>query len=143
MMVLDTNVLSELVKLAPDAAVLAFIRRQPAETLFTAAICEAEIRYGIARLPPGRRRDSLTARVTIFLETGFHGQILAFDSECAAQYGPFRHRREAAGHPVATPDAMIAATALAYGASAIVTRNRRDFDGSGMNVIDPWQGLPY
>ncbi len=138
MILLDTNVLSELMRPAIDPAVAAFIAAQPGEDLFTASLCEAEIRYGIARLPSGRRRDGLAAAFRSFIVTGFAGRILAFDSACAEGYATIRTRREAAGLPVSLPDALIAGTALAHGAT-VATRNVADFAGCGVAVIDPWE----
>jgi predicted nucleic acid-binding protein len=134
---LDTNVISELVKPAPDRAVVEFLRREAAETLFTAAVCEAEIHYGLARMPAGRRRDELTDRIAGFRMAAFPGRILPFDGACAAHYGEIRAAREAAGKPIAVEDAMIAATARAYGA-VVATRNVTDFADCGIHVIDPW-----
>ena len=96
MILLDTNVISELVKPAPDPAVTAYVNSLPPETVFTAAICVAEIRYGLARMPAGQRRDGLIMRMTTFLALGFQDQILPFDHVCAALYGEIRHAREAA-----------------------------------------------
>ena len=138
MNLLDTNVISELVKAEPDGAVLAYVAGLARETVFTAAVCEAEIRYGLARMTPGRKRDDLIARITVFFDTGFRDQILPFDRLCAALYGEIRHAREAAGRPIAVEDAMIAATARAYGAHAIATRNLKDFADCGVSLIDPW-----
>jgi len=137
---LDTNVLSELVRPEPDPAVLAYIGSLSPETVFTAAICEAEIRYGLARMPPGRKRDDLIGRVDIFFDSGFQNQILPFDRFCAALYGEIRGTREAVGKPIALEDAMIAATARAYGAEAIATRNLKDFADCGVNIVNPWTG---
>lgn len=138
MILLDTNVISELIRPAPTAAVTACLLRQDPAALFTTAICEAELRYGLARLPAGRRRDDLTARVADFLAAGFKGQILPFDSICAAHYGDLRASREATGRPITVEDAMIAAIARAHGA-ALATRNGRDFADCGIAVIDPWE----
>jgi predicted nucleic acid-binding protein len=88
---LDTNVISELVKPQPNQTVVAYVAGLAPETVFTAAICEAEIRYGLARPAPGRRRDGLIARMTTFFETGFPDQVLRFDRACAAVYGEIRH----------------------------------------------------
>ena len=93
------------------------------EVVFTAAACEAEIRYGLARMPAGRKRDDLIARIEIFLDAGFQDQILQFDRLCAALYGDIRHDRAAAGKPIAVENSMIAATARAYGAHAIATQS--------------------
>jgi toxin FitB len=107
---LDTNVISELVRPFPDPAVVSFVRRQAPDEVFTAAICEAEIHYGLARLPPGRRRDDLTARIRDLFAAGFSARVLPFDSACAALYGEIRADREAAGKPITVEDGMIAAT---------------------------------
>ena len=138
MILLDTNVISELVKPHPNPAVVAYVAGPAPETVFTAAICEAEIRYGPARMPPGRKRDDLIARMTTFFETGFPDQVLRFDRACAAVYGEIRHAREAAGQPITVQDAMIAATARACGVQAIATRNTKDFANCGVALIDPW-----
>jgi len=134
---LDTNVISELIRRQPDPTVAAFLRRQPPQTLFTAAVCEAEIRYGLARMPAGRRRNDLAGRVTVFLATAFAGRIVAFDTAAAALYGTIRAAREAADSPITVQDAMIAATARAYGLS-VATRNGDDFSGCGVRVVNPW-----
>lgn len=139
MILLDTNVISELVRAEPDPRVLAYVERLAPEAVFTAAVCEAEIRYGLARKPSGRKRDELMARIATFFDTGFQGQILPFDGPCAALYGEIRHGREAVGKPISVEDAMIAATARAFGAQVIVTRNIKDFEGCGVPLIDPWQ----
>ncbi len=139
MILLDTNVISELVRAEPNPAVLAYIDGLAPETIFTASVCEAEIRYGLARMADGRRRDELIARIDRFFEKGFPNQVLAFDRLCAAAYGEVRHTREAAGKPITVEDAMIAATALAYGVQGIATRNTKDFVDCGVTLIDPWQ----
>lgn len=138
MILLDTNVLSELMRPAINPQVAAFLAAQPGEELFTASLCEAEIRYGIARLPGGRRRDGLDAAFRRLIVIGFASRTLPFDSTCAEGYATVRTRREAAGLPVSIPDALIAGTALAHGAT-VATRNVADFAGCGVAVIDPWQ----
>ena len=138
MILLDTNVISELVKTEPDRAVVSYVDGLAPEVVFTAAVCEAEIRYGLARMAHGRRRDGLIVRIATFFEIGFPDQILRFDSGCAAIYGDIRHAREAAGKPITVEDAMIAATARAYGVRAIATRNTKDFMDCGVTLIDPW-----
>ncbi len=137
MILLDTNVISELVKPSPDPAVAAFLRRAVPETVFAAAVCEAEIHYGLARLPAGRRRNDLIDRVTAFFTQAFRDRTLTFDSASAAIYGELRAAREAAGKPILVEDAMIAATARAYGA-VVVTRNVADFVGCGVEIVNPW-----
>jgi predicted nucleic acid-binding protein len=138
MILVDTNVISELMKAAPNPAAAAYMDGLPPDSVFTAAVCEAEIRYGLARMPRGRKRDELITRVDMFFETCFQDQVLRFDRACAALYGEIRHAREAAGRPIMIEDAMIAATARAYGVQAIATRNTKDFVDCGMTLIDPW-----
>ncbi|MEA2773014.1 MAG: toxin FitB [Acetobacteraceae bacterium] len=138
MILVDTNVISELVKPAPNPAVVAYLDGLAPEAVFTAAVCEAEIRYGLARMPVGRRRDELITRITTFFDAGFQDQVLPFDRACAALYGEIRHTRQAAGKPITVEDAMIAATARAYGVQAIVTRNTKDFEDCGVKLIDAW-----
>jgi toxin FitB len=138
MILLDTNVLSELTRPAIAPSVRACLAAHPAEELFTASLCEAEIRYGIGRLPAGHRRDGLEAAFRMLLADGFAGWVLAFDSACAAGYAAIRIRREIAGLPVSIPDALIAGTALAHGAT-IATRNVSDFAQCGIALIDPWE----
>jgi predicted nucleic acid-binding protein len=138
MILLDTNVISELVKAAPNRAVIAYVAGLAPEAVFTAAVCEAEIRYGLARMADGRKREQLTTRMAEFFDTGFADQVLQFDRACAAVYGEIRYGREAAGKPITVEDAMIAATARAYGVRAIATRNTKDFADCGVTLIDPW-----
>lgn len=137
MILLDTNVISELVRPLPDRAVTEFLRREAPETLFTAALCEAEIHHGLARMPSGRGRDELAERIASFRSAAFPGRVLPFDSVCATPYGEIRASREAAGKPIAVEDAMIAATAHADGAM-VATRNVTDFADCGIGVINPW-----
>ncbi len=137
MILLDTNVVSELTRSQPNPAVLAYLRRQPQAMLFTSSVCEAEIRYGLARMPAGRRRNELAGRAMVFF-SGFAARILAFDSAAAGLYGPIRTRREAVGRPISVADAMIAATARTY-SLAIATRDSGDFAGCGIRVVDPWR----
>jgi predicted nucleic acid-binding protein len=134
MILLDTDVISELIKAEPHQAVLDYVGSLAPDMIFTAAVCEAEIRYGLARMPPGRKRDDLTARITTFFEAGFENQVLPF----ALFYGEIRNAREASGKPVTIEDAMIAATARAYGVPMIATRNTKDFSNCGVTLINPW-----
>ena len=138
MLLIDTNVISELMKAVPDPAVSACFDDLASDTVFTAAICEAEIRYGLARMPRGRKRDELIRRMETFFDTGLQDQVLPFDRACASRYGEIRHAREAAGKPITIADAMIAATALAYGVAAVLTRNTKDFEDCGVALVNPW-----
>jgi toxin FitB len=134
---LDTNVISELMRPSPAPAVIAFLRAQTLADVFTSSVCEAEIRYGIARRPAGRRRDELDAAFAAFMAEGFGDRVIGFDRACAAGYASARTAREAIGQPVTIPDVLIAGTALAYGAT-MATRNVGDFAHCGVAVINPW-----
>jgi predicted nucleic acid-binding protein len=133
---LDTNVISELVRPAPDPAVVGFLRQQVPDSVYTAAVCVAEIQYGLARMPVGRRRDDLTARMTTLVAIAFQNEVLPFDGECAAFYGEIRAGREAAGKPITVEDAMIAATVRAH-AAVLATRNLADFEDTGIQLVNP------
>ena len=138
MILLDTNVVSELMRPAPHPAVAAYFRAQHLLEVFLPAVCEGEVRYGIVRMPAGRRRDDLAAAFRAFLDQGFGARVVAYDSACAAGYASVRTARERAGRPVKIPDLQIAGTALAHGA-AVATRNVADFQGCGIVVINPWE----
>lgn len=137
MIVLDTNVLSELLRAAPADVVTRWSRAQPTAGLFTTAICQAEILYGVALLPPGRRRDALGQAVATIFDREFAGRILPFDSAAARIYAGILAGRRQRGHPIGQSDAQIAAIAAARGAR-LATRNVADFAGCGVAIIDPW-----
>ena len=139
MILLDTNVVSELMKAEVDPAVAAFVAMWQIDGVFLPSLVVAEIRYGPRRLPSGRRRDELSAAFETFLDAGFNGRILAFDLACAEGYAVARQARESAGRPVSVQDALIGGMALAHGA-VLVTRNVGDFDGYGLDLVDPWTG---
>lgn len=139
MILLDTNVISEVTKIGANQVVLSYVNGLAPETIFTAAICEAEIRYGLLLLPAGRRRELLIAQMAAFFDIALRDQVLRFDRACAALYGEIRSAREAAGRPISAADAMIAATVRAYGATFIATRNTRDFALCGVGLVDPWR----
>lgn len=139
MILLDTNVIAEVTKIGANQVVLSYVNGLAPETIFTAAICEAEIRYGLLLLPAGRRRELLIAQMAAFFDHALRDQVLRFDRACAALYGEIRSARQAAGRPISAADAMIAATARAYGATFIATRNTRDFALCGVVLVDPWR----
>ncbi|MBV9523736.1 MAG: type II toxin-antitoxin system VapC family toxin [Alphaproteobacteria bacterium] len=139
MIVLDTNVLSELMRPAPDAAVERWIAAQASGAIFISAVTEAELRYGIALLPDGRRRLALTAAFEALMREDFRGRILPFDSAAAVAYAEIAASRRRAGRPIAQADAQIAATAKSRGAG-LATRNSADFVDCGIDVVDPWKG---
>ena len=136
---LDTNVLSELMRPAPSAPVLAWFAQQHTDAMHTSSITQAEVLTGIALLPAGRRRDALAEAAQAMFAEDFAGRILPFDSAAAEHYALLVARRTAQGRPISTEDAQIAAIALASDAT-LVTRNTRDFSGiDGLVQIDPWQ----
>ncbi len=137
MILLDTNVLSELMKAAPDPTVLAFVDGVPGMALFTTAITQAEILYGIALLPEGRRRDALLVAARTALESHFRGRVLPFDGDAAEAFAAIAASRRERGRPISQADAQIAAIAKSRGA-ALATRNAADFDGCGVTVVNPW-----
>jgi predicted nucleic acid-binding protein len=135
---LDTNVLSELARSAPDPAVLAWADSIPVERLCTTTITEAEIRFGIELLPSGRRRERLERALDAVFRDVIAGRVLPFDRAAALVYGRLAARRRRIGRGIDVPDLQIAAIAVARGADAIVTRNHGDFEGCGVSVVDPW-----
>ena len=138
MIVLDTNVLSELIKPAPMRAVSEWVASQPASSLYTTSVTQAEILHGVMLMPSGKRRSSIEAAVEAMFLQDFGGRILPFGSDAAQHYARIAETRRRAGHPISHFDAQIAAIARATG-SAVATRNVRDFQGCGVKVIDPWQ----
>lgn len=138
MIVLDTNVLSELLAPSPSPAVVAWLAAQHAAAVFTTAVTEAEILYGLALLPDGRRRQALEAAVRPIFSEDLAGRVLAFDREAAESYAVIAARRRAIGRPISQFDAQIAAIAVSRGAS-IATRNVADFAETGAPVINPWE----
>lgn len=137
MIVLDTNVTSELMRPTPSPVVTAWLRsRVPAE-LYTTSITLAEILYGIERLPDGRRRDLLRSTATEVF-AAFAEHVLAFDAAAAAEYAQIASHRERAGAPIDGFDGQIAAISRLHGA-ALATRNTKDFRHLGIELIDPWR----
>ena len=139
MILLDTNVVSELMRKSPNAAVEVWTARQPAEDLFFSAVGEAELRYGAAILPTGRRRDTLFSDIEAMLREAFGDRVLPFDSDAARQYGDIAAMRRSGGRRVAPADCQIAAIARSRGL-AVATRNTRDFLEMELDLVDPWVG---
>ncbi len=137
MIVVDTNVVSELMLPSPADAVIEWASAQEAHTLYFTTISEAELRYGVAILPIGRRREQLLAAVEGMLREDFAGRVIPFDRQAARAYAEIASTRRAAGRPIHYADCQIAAIARAVGAS-VATRNVRDFEGCGIDVINPW-----
>jgi len=136
MIVVDTNVVSELMKPSPSPVIVAWIRTHPVADLYTTSVTQAEIGYGIERLPDGRRKDALRAAADDVFST-FSEQVLAFDTTAAVEYPGVVRRRDLAGAPIDGFDAVIASICRSHDAT-LATRNVRDFEGTGIVVIDPW-----
>jgi len=134
--ILDRNVVSELLRPDPAPGVASWVRDRDRRELRTTAITLAEINYGIARLPDGRRKQVLLAAADEIF-AAFSDQVLPVDTAAAEHYAVIASRRERAGKPIAGFDALIAAVCRSQRA-ALATRNVSDFDGAGIEVIDPW-----
>jgi predicted nucleic acid-binding protein len=137
MILLDTNVLSEVINPKASARVLAWILREPPSSLYTTSISQAELLYGVELMPNGRRRSALHAAITKMLAEDFPDRILPFDSEAAEVYSRIAASRRVMGRPISEADAQIAAIAHSRGA-ALATRNIADFEHCGIKVLDPW-----
>jgi predicted nucleic acid-binding protein len=135
--ILDTNVISELLRRDPSPAVEGRLKMFPSDDFFTTAVSVAEIRFGLAILPGKKRRQSLQARVEGILGEVFSGRILPFDSAATEAYAQIAGERRAAGRPISLFDAQIAAIARTH-AATLITRNVRDFEGCKLTLVDPW-----
>jgi len=135
--VLDTNVISELMRPEPHPKVLAWVTAQPRTLLYTTRINQAEVLYGIAALPEGRRRRALASAAEAMFDEDLAGRILSFGAAAAARYADVVVERRRTGHSIEGFDALIAATALAAGAS-VATRDATGFADCGLTLIDPW-----
>ena len=137
MIVLDTNVLSELMRPQPNPQVMDWANGLDPQAIAMTAMNEAEIRYGIARLPAGQRQQALEQCWHELMASLFGGQALPFSGEAAHWYGELVSRRERLARPITTADAVIAATTLAHSAQ-LATRNTADFEAIGLELINPW-----
>ena len=137
MIVLDTNVVSELMRAAPADFVVEWVDRQSSTEVHLTAITVAELLYGVARLPGGSRKTDLAERIEAMLSEDFDHRVLSFDETSAAHYADIVVRRERAGRPISTADAQIAATCRSHGAM-LVTRNIDDFVDTGITIDNPW-----
>lgn len=138
MIILDTNVISELMRAAPDQKVLEWAAEQPMASLFTTTLSQAEILYGLALMPEGRRREALIAAAQPMFAVDFAGRVLPFDGDAASAYAEIAAARKRAGQPISQFDAQIAGIARSRGAR-LATRNGRDFAGCGLTIVDPWE----
>jgi predicted nucleic acid-binding protein len=138
LIVLDTNVIAELMRPRPEPKVVAWADRLAPGTAGLTSMNEAEILHGIARLPEGHRREALQQSWDTLLPALFHERVWAFDREAAHWYAEVLRQRERLGRPMTTADAVIAATTLSRGAQ-LATRHVADFEGIGIDLINPWQ----
>ena len=137
MILLDTNVVSEMMRAEPDPAVDSWAASQVVETLYFSAVGEAELRYGAAIRPKGRRRDKLVSDIEAMLRNVFEGRVLPFDSSAAREYAGIVAARRRIGRPISQADGQIAAIARSQ-RLAVATRNVRDFEDIGIDLVDPW-----
>lgn len=135
--VLDTNVVSELMRERPEPGVLARLAALDDSAWYITTVTEAELRQGLALLPAGRKKTRLGTALLAFLSQDFAGRIIAFDSAASAYYADIMVMRGKAGRPIQVQDAMIAACCLAS-VAVLVTRNTRDFEGLGLTLFNPW-----
>ena len=138
MLVLDTNVISEIMKASPSPRVMEWWSQQQSAELFTTTVAVAEILYGIEILPRGKRRDSLRAEAEVVFTQDLAGRILPFDEQAARAFPEIAAGHRAQGRPIAEFDAQIAAIARSRRA-ILATRNTADFEGCGVRLVNPWQ----
>lgn len=140
MILLNTNVLSEFMRVAPEPTVVTWLDDQPTDRIWICAINRAEIELGIALLPEGRKKQSLKLKADIMLDSDFADRCLPFDAAAASQYARIVAARTRIGKPITVEDAQIASIALVHRLT-LATRNVTDFRTiEDLEVIDPWQG---
>jgi predicted nucleic acid-binding protein len=137
MIVMDTNVVSEILRPAPDAKATAWLEAQSRAALFTTTVTRAEVLYGIRLLPNGRRKQALLEAALAIFNEDLAGRVLSFDSDASDAYAEIGAARKIAGKPISQFDAMIAAITRSRGAS-LATRNVKDFGDCGISVVNPW-----
>jgi hypothetical protein len=137
MHLLDTNVVSEVMTSAPSLAVIRWLDGQDAADVYLSSITIAEIHYGLHAMPKGKKRNSLSQQFDEFIAAGFSHRILSFDDTAARRYGTLMAERKARGKPMSVLDGQIASIALVHNLT-IVTRNTKDFEECGLNIINPF-----
>ena len=138
MIVLDTNVLSELMRPTPSPQVLAWVDAQAPDTLWLTSVTVAELLYGLARMPDGARQKALTQVALELLEIDFANRVLSFDVEAATAYAAMAAAAERAGRPLGMADGQISSICAAHGAG-LATRNEKDFAHMGVQLFNPWK----
>jgi toxin FitB len=136
--IVDTNIISELARQIPDSGVLAWLDSLEISEVATTAVTAAELRYGVARLPDGHRKRELTVMIRGILTEDFYGRVLPFDERASVRYADIVTGRERIGRPIGVADAQIAAICRDSGA-ILATRNTPDFVETGIELIDPWK----
>lgn len=139
MIILDTNVLSELMKAEPSLRVREWVAKQAATELYTTSITEAEILYGIELVAVGKRREGLLAAAEAMFAEDLTGRILGFESDAARAFSKIAAARRSLGRPISHADAQIAGIARVRGAK-LATRNVADFEDCEIDVVNPWGG---
>lgn len=137
MIVLDTNIVSELMRTAPEPRVVSWVDMFSASDVLVTAVTAAELRYGVARLPEGRRKRELHTKIDGLLTEDFEDKILPFDAPAATHYGEIVAARVRAGRPISMADAQIAAICRNWSAR-LATRNVYDFADTGVDAVNPW-----
>lgn len=138
MIVLDTNIISELARRVPDPGVLSWLDSLEVSEVATTAVTAAELRYGVARLPDGHRKRELTVVIRGILTEDFHGRVLPFDERASVRHAEIVTGRERIGRPIGVADAQIAAICRDSG-TTLATRNITDFEETGIELINPWK----
>ncbi len=137
MILLDTNIISEVMRTSPRPEIIHWLNNQGSQNLYLSTITIAEINYGLKSLPKGRRRLRLEAKFEEFIQKGFTQRILNFDEKAVQRYGDIMSTRKSMGRPMSVPDGQIAAIAFSQGFD-IATGNQKDFEGCGAKVINPF-----
>jgi len=135
---LDTNVLSELIRPEPNEGVTTWLDSLDSAAVATTAITAAELRYGVARMPAGQRRERLNEAIRGLIEDDLEGRVEPFDAAAATHYAALVSDRDKAGRPISMADGQIAAICRKLGAT-LATRNTSDFQDTGIDLLDPWQ----
>ena len=138
MIILDTNVVSEVMRMEPSEKVVAWLDALPADEVWLTAVTYGEVLIGIALLPIGRRRQRLERLFETTIDARFADRILPYDRMAASHFPEIMMARRRQGHPASMQDAQVAAIALAHGAT-LATRNVKDFEGTGIDLVNPWE----
>ena len=139
MILLDTNVLSGLMRREPEAQVVAWLDAQPSQSIWTTSITLFEVEFGIELLPASRRREELQTAFALVLEEDLENRVVPFDRRASKEAGRLAAQRRQAGRPVEIRDVQIAGITLARNAT-LATRNQRHFEDLGVRLVNPWDG---